>query len=97
MKFFQPSSLRLNRFDLFYDSNKTDSFNFEEFDQFLLDSCKYILDFTRIRKVKVTNNNSKRFISGINDRFNTGYFRVYETLSTIRFELELNKSTLDYV
>lgn len=44
-KIFQPAPLRLNRFDLCYDLNKTDSFNFEEFDQFLLDSRRHILDF----------------------------------------------------
>lgn len=95
-KFFQPSPLRLNRLDLCYDLDKTDSFSLEEFDQFLLDSRRHILDFTRTRHVKLINN-SKGLILGINKRSNTRYFRVYETLSTIRFELELKKSALDYL
>lgn len=85
-KFFQPSSLRLNRLDLYYDLDKTDSFSLEEFDQFLLDSRRHILDFTRTRNVKLINN-TRRLILGINKRSNTRYFHVYETLSTIKFKL----------
>ena len=96
LKFFQSSSLRLSRLDLYYDLDKTDSFSLEEFDQFLLDSRRHILDFTRTRNVKVINN-TRGLILGINKRSNTRYFRVYETLSTIRFELELKKSALDYL
>ena len=69
-KFFQPSPLRLNRLDLCYDLDKTDSFNLEEFDQFLLDSRRHILDFTRTCKVKLINN-SRGLILGINKRSNT--------------------------
>ena len=75
--------------------DKTDSFSLKEFDQFLLDSRRHILDFTRTRKVKLINN-TRGLILVINKRSNTRYFRVYETLSSIRFELELKKSSLDY-
>lgn len=95
-KFFQPSSLRLSRLDLYYDLDKTDSFSLKEFDQFLLDSRRHILDFTRTRNVKLINN-TRGLILGINKRSNTRYFRVYETLSSIRFELELKRSALDYL
>ena len=95
-KFFQPSSLRLSRLDLYYDLDKTDSFSLKEFDQFLLDSRRHILDSTRTRNVKLINN-TRGLILGINKRSNTRYFRVYETLSSIRFELELKRSALDYL
>jgi hypothetical protein len=95
-KFFQPAPLRLNRLDLCYDLDKRDSFNLKEFDQFLLDSRRHILDFTRTRNVKLINN-SRGLILGINKRSNARYFRVYETLSTIRFELELKKSALEHL
>jgi hypothetical protein len=76
--------------------DKRDSFNLKEFDQFLLDSRRHILDFTRTRNVKLINN-SRGLILGINKRSNARYFRVYETLSTIRFELELKKSALEHL
>lgn len=54
-KFFQPTFLRLSCLDLYYDLYKTDSFNLEEFEQFLLDSRRHILNFTRTRNVKLIN------------------------------------------
>lgn len=88
--------MRLSRLDLYYDLDKTDSFSLKEFDQFLLDSRRHILDFTRTRNVKLINN-TRGLILGINKRSNTRYFRVYETLSSIRFELELKRSALNYL
>lgn len=95
-KLFQTSTLSLTRFDLSYDLKKTDTFNSLEFDQFLLDSRRHTLDFTRTRNVKLINNDKGRIL-GINKRSNSRYFRVYETFTMIRFELELKKSALEYL
>nr|UDP55500.1 hypothetical protein orf175a [Schizostauron trachyderma] len=74
-RLFQTSTLSLIRFDLSYDLKKIDTFNSLEFDQFLVDSRRHTLDFTRIRNVKLINNNKGRIL-GINERSNSRYFRV---------------------
>jgi len=92
-KFFPRQSLNLTRFDLCYPLIKTDTFDSRELDQFLIESRKHILDKTQTRTVKLINN-KKGVILGINKRSNPRYVRVYETQSTIRFELELKNSAL---
>ena len=62
-------------------------------DQFLIESRRQTLDETQTRTVKLINDN-KGVILGINKRSNSRYLRVYETKSTIRFELELKNSAL---
>jgi len=85
--------LRLTRLDLCYQLIKTDSFDSRELDQFLIESRRHTLDQTQTRTVKLIKDN-KGVILGINKRSNPRYVRVYETLSAIRFELELKNSAL---
>jgi len=93
-KFFHLPSLNLTRLDLCYDQKKTDFFDSLQFDRFLLDSRKQILKSTRTRNIKLINNNRGRIL-GINKRSNPRYFRVYESFSIIRFELEIKSLALE--
>lgn len=95
-RLFPRTSLSLTRLDLCYDLKKTYSFNSEKFDQFLIDSRRQIHDSTRTRNTKLINNSRGRIL-GINKRSNSRYFRVYETFTMIRFELELKKLALEYL
>jgi hypothetical protein len=93
-KFFHLASLHLTRVDICYDQKKTDFFYPLQFDPFLLDSRKQILESTRTRNIKLINNLRGKIL-GINKRSNPRYFRVYENPSTIRFELEIKSLALE--
>lgn len=95
-RFFPSHSLNLTRLDLCYELIKTDTFKSQELDEFLIKSRRHILDKTQTRTVKLINS-KKGVILGINKRSNPRYVRIYETKSTIRFELELKNSALKNV
>jgi hypothetical protein len=92
---FHRSYLRLTRLDLCYDQNKTEIFDSLKFDEFLIESRRQILDFTRTRHTKLLTRSNGRILLGINKRSNPRYLRVYETRTAIRFELELKNLVLE--
>lgn len=92
-RFFPSHSLNLTRLDLCYQLIKTHTFKSQELDEFLIKSRRHVLDKTQTRTVKLINS-KKGVILGINKRSNPRYVRIYETKSTVRFELELKNSAL---
>lgn len=95
-RFFPSSSLRLTHFDLCYQLIKNDFFDSRELDDFLIQSRRRTLDFTTTRNVKLING-STGVILRINKRSNLRYVRVYETPTSIRFELESKNLALKNV
>jgi hypothetical protein len=92
----QLSSLRLSRLDICYDQEKSFLFDPKKFDDFLIDSRRYIMENTKTENTKLITN-SKGRILGINRRSNPRYYRIYEGRTQIRFELELKKQALSFV
>ena len=90
LDFLDFNFLKLSRLDICYDSKKSNSFNFDQFDEFLIELWKYVHQKTRTKFTKLITK-PKGNLLGINQRSNSRYYRVYEIKDGIRFELELKR------
>lgn len=88
---FQPYVLSLSRFDLCYFRQTKLTDQRDNLELFMTKCCQKTFDRSKRNFAQYTRN-SQGLILRIGSRKSPNYFRVYETLNGLRFELEMKKA-----
>lgn len=97
LKCLKIKGLYLSRLDICHTRNNELTDTNEGFDLFLLQCRKEILQNTTTKNIKLEDDATRGKILKVNKRSNSQYYRIYQTETTTRFELELKSRNVLHI